>query len=85
MQAKRDNTPFVVAGSGAALRQFVYAPDLAKLVLWALDSYEEDEPIILCTDESHEARCMRALLAELQPGCVDLETAPRDTSTAADL
>lgn len=45
----------VVSGSGKPLRQFVYAPDLAKLILWCLKNYEMTEPIILCPDERDES------------------------------
>lgn len=38
--AKRDDTPFVVWGSGAPKREFIYAPDVAKLTMWALDNPE---------------------------------------------
>lgn len=43
-----------VCGSGRPLRQFIYAPDLARLVLWMLEVYEDQEPIIICADESEE-------------------------------
>lgn len=43
-----------VCGSGKPLRQFIYAPDLAKLILWMLENYEDREPIILSTDEDDE-------------------------------
>ena len=61
-----NNTPFIVAGTGAARRQFIYAPDLAKLIIWALDSYDETEPIILCADESSEVRLTRSLQCSAQ-------------------
>lgn len=44
----------IVSGTGAPLRQFIYADDLAKLIVWAVDSYIEEDPIILSVDESHE-------------------------------
>ena len=44
--AQRDNTDFVVWGSGTPLREFVYSKDVAKLSEWALDNYDECEPII---------------------------------------
>jgi len=47
--AKRNNEPFVVAGDGSSLRQFIYSEDVAKLVLWAYLCYNEiHEPLILC-------------------------------------
>jgi GDP-L-fucose synthase len=44
--AQRDNTDFVVWGSGTPLREFIYSKDVAKLSEWALDNYDESEPII---------------------------------------
>lgn len=43
-----------VCGSGKPLRQFIYAPDLAKLILWTLENYNDPEPLILCPDEDDE-------------------------------
>jgi len=45
-KAQRDNTDFVVWGSGTPLREFIYSKDIAKLSEWALDNYNESEPII---------------------------------------
>jgi GDP-L-fucose synthase len=44
--AQRDNSNFVVWGSGTPLREFIYSKDIAKLSEWALDNYNESEPII---------------------------------------
>ncbi|GLE02204.1 hypothetical protein PINS_up011042 [Pythium insidiosum] len=52
--AKKQGTDFVVWGSGAPLRQFIFSRDLAKLLLWVLDEYESIEPIILSVDEEDE-------------------------------
>jgi len=45
--AKKNGTPFIVAGSGTPLRQFIYSRDLAKLFVWVLRDYPEVDPIIL--------------------------------------
>lgn len=45
--AKQNRTPLVVWGSGRPLREFIFAEDIAKLSLWALDHYSEDSPVIL--------------------------------------
>lgn len=49
--AQRDNTDFVVWGSGAPLREFVYSKDVAKLSEWVLDNYNEPEPIIFSNSQ----------------------------------
>ena len=50
--AKKNNTDLKVWGSGKPLREFIYSEDIAKLTEWALENYEESEPIIFST--SHE-------------------------------
>ena len=41
-------------GTGTPLRQFIYSSDLAKLIVWVIEDYEEKEPIILSVDEKDE-------------------------------
>jgi len=38
-------------GTGATCRQFCYAPDLARVLVWALDHYDEAEPINVVGEE----------------------------------
>lgn len=52
--AKLNNQPFVVSGTGAPLRQFIYSEDLGKLILWSLFEYDLKETIILSPPENHE-------------------------------
>lgn len=47
-------TNFVVSGTGKPLRQFIYSHDLARCILWVLESYNSLEPIILAPDEESE-------------------------------
>ncbi|KAF1741047.1 hypothetical protein MXB_1780, partial [Myxobolus squamalis] len=49
-----DKIALEVLGSGKPLRQFIFAPDLAKLILKVMREYDSPSPIILCTDESDE-------------------------------
>ncbi|KAF7293012.1 Epimerase domain-containing protein [Mycena indigotica] len=52
--AKKNGTPFIVAGTGKPLRQFIFSYDLAKLFVWMLREYDEIEPIILSVGEDEE-------------------------------
>jgi GDP-L-fucose synthase len=52
--AKEKGDKFVVRGTGKPLRQFIYATDLAKLIMWVLESYHENDTIILSVSESDE-------------------------------
>ena len=49
--AKENNTDFVVWGSGKPLREFIYSEDVARLTEWALENYNEEEPIIFSTSD----------------------------------
>jgi GDP-L-fucose synthase len=52
--AKASGTDFVVYGSGKPLRQFIYAGDLGRLLVWAVKNYDDVEPLILSVDEADE-------------------------------
>lgn len=54
--AKKNNTNFVVKGTGKPLRQFMYSKDLAKLILFVLKycSSEKNSTIILSVSEKEE-------------------------------
>lgn len=52
--AKKNNKKFVVKGSGKPLRQFIYSRDLAELILWTLEKYNEKDNIILSVGEEEE-------------------------------
>jgi len=52
--AKKNNTDFVVWGSGAPLRQFIYSRDMGALIVWALHNYDDASPLILSVGEEDE-------------------------------
>jgi len=47
--AMKNGADLVVWGTGKPLREMVYSKDIAKLAVWVLEDYHEDEPIILST------------------------------------
>ena len=47
--AQKNNTDFVVWGSGKPLREFIYSKDIATLSEWAVNNYNDPEPIIFST------------------------------------
>ena len=49
--AKRDNTDFIVWGSGKPLREFIYSKDIAKISKWILENYNDTDPLILSGNE----------------------------------
>ncbi|XP_068193506.1 GDP-L-fucose synthase-like [Antennarius striatus] len=59
--AKKEGTPVKVCGSGAPRRQFIYALDLGRLILWVLREYKEIDPIILTVGEEEEVSIKEAM------------------------
>jgi len=53
-QAKKNGTDFVVWGSGAPLRQFIFSQDLGALIVWSIRNYEDLSPLILSVGEEDE-------------------------------
>ena len=51
---KHNNEKFMVRGTGKPLRQFIYSEDLARLIMWVLEKYEDKESIILSVGEKDE-------------------------------
>lgn len=49
--AQKNKTDLIVWGSGKPLREFIFSKDVANLSLWALDNYNETEPIIFSTSQ----------------------------------
>ena len=68
--AKKTGEDFVVRGTGAPLRQFIYSEDLAKLILWTMENFHEDN-IILSVPESHEISIGN--VAKIIARCFDYE------------
>lgn len=52
--ARERDEPFVVWGSGKPLRQFIFADDLARLLVWTLRHYDQPTPLILSVPEDDE-------------------------------
>jgi GDP-L-fucose synthase len=51
--AKKNAEDFIVRGTGTPLRQFIYSEDLAELIMWTLDNYN-DKSLILSVSEKEE-------------------------------
>lgn len=62
--AQRDNTDFVVWGTGKAKREFIYSEDLAKMVEFVSDHYTEPTPVVLSTSEEISIREVVDILVE---------------------
>jgi len=63
-EAQRNNTDFIVWGSGKPLREFIYSKDVARLAEWAVENYNETDPIIFSTSEEISIKDMVDLLVQ---------------------
>jgi GDP-L-fucose synthase len=57
---------FVIWGSGAPLRQFIYNVDLGRLFVWGLRHYDSSEPIIFSVSEEDEVSIKEAAMKVAQ-------------------
>jgi GDP-L-fucose synthase len=62
--AQKSNTDFTVWGSGNPLREFIFSKDVAKLSEWAVDHYNESEPIIFTTSNEISIKDLVDLLVK---------------------
>lgn len=62
--AKKNNTDFIIWGSGKPLREFIFTKDIAILTTWALENYNEEEPIIFSTSEEISIKDIALLIAK---------------------
>ena len=62
--AIQNKTDFRVWGTGKPLREFIYSKDVAELAKWAVENYDEQEPIIFTTSEEISIKDLVGLIAE---------------------
>lgn len=62
--AKQNNTPWVIWGSGNAVREFIHVEDIAHLTIKLLDTYKSETPIILSTSQQTTIREIVELIAK---------------------
>ncbi len=58
------NNNFEIYGTGIAKRQFLYAPDFAKIILLTLSLKLKDKMIICCNDEEHSINDVITLVCQ---------------------
>lgn len=63
--AKKNNKNVEIWGTGKPLREFIYSKDVADLTLWAMDNYDESEPIIFSNSEEISIKDLVILIADL--------------------
>jgi len=62
--AKQNNTPWIVWGTGEAVREFVYVDDIVQLTHQLLDTYIDTTPVILSTSEQTSIKTVVELIAK---------------------
>ena len=62
-QAKLNDTSFSVWGDGEQEREFLYVDDVAKLTEWALEYYNDKEPLIFCNNQTIKIKYIATLIA----------------------
>lgn len=62
--AIQNKTDFRVWGTGKPLREFIYSKDVAELAKWAVENYDEEEPIIFTTSEEISIKELVELIAQ---------------------
>jgi GDP-L-fucose synthase len=63
-QAQQNKSELVIWGDGSPLREFMYSKDVARLAEWAVDNYDEVEPIIFSTSEEISIAAVVELLVD---------------------
>ena len=62
--AKQNNTNFSVWGDGKPLREFIHSNDIGRLTNWALENYNETEPIIFSTSQEISIKDLVGLVVD---------------------
>jgi len=65
IEAKRDDTSFVVWGTGKASREFLYVEDCAEAIVLATERYDELEPVNIATGDEIPIEAVVAIITSL--------------------
>ena len=64
-EAKSNNEPPVFWGSGNPLREFTYTKDVAKILLWMLENYDDEMPLNIGNSVEHSIRDLVEITSDL--------------------
>lgn len=62
---RETSADIVVWGDGTPLREYTYAPDLARAYFWALDHYDEPQVLNIGSTEEHSVRDIAWMIADI--------------------
>lgn len=63
-EAKLSGGDFVVWGDGTPLRQFVLSDDMAEIILWAIDNWKSDKPLMAVNEKEYSIREVAEIIAK---------------------
>lgn len=61
----KNGTDVVINGTGGPLRQFIYSIDLAHIIKWLIQNYNDSKPIICCSDEEISITNLAGMIGEI--------------------
>lgn len=61
--ASKDGGDFIVWGDGTPLRQFVYSDDMAKIILWAIDNWKSEVPLMAVNEKEYSIKEVAMIIA----------------------
>lgn len=64
-QCHHGDEPIVIWGDGSPLREYTYAPDLARAFLWALNHYDAPQVLNVGSCEEHSIRAIAEMIADV--------------------
>jgi len=64
-EAKQTNSDILLWGDGSPLREFTYSRDLADILLFLLDHYEEKDPINIGNTEEYTIKEIAEMIADI--------------------
>lgn len=62
--AKQNNIPFEIWGDGSALREFIFAEDVANIILKLVDTYDGIDPIIISNPQEYSIKQVVELIVK---------------------
>jgi len=62
-EASLSGEDFVVWGDGTPLRQFVHSEDMAKIILWAIDNWKSDKPLMAINETEYSIKEIALIIA----------------------
>ncbi len=63
-EASISGEDFVVWGDGSPLRQFVYSEDMAKIILWAVENWKSESPLMAVNEREYSIKEVAMIIAD---------------------